>query len=363
MKHKIIVGFVLFLISFRVFGKDNSDTTSVIKKEKALAIVPLITSSPLMGFGAGLSSSYLYKAGENAKSKSQLRVGGQYSSTKSYSIFAYNNMWLNQNRVRLLTGGTYSSINNEFTDNGEEVAYNINTIYFNQLQMFRVADHLYVGGPVMFKHQTFKPMNDAGESFIRDNGVENVTSGGFGLAASYDSRKNKYYPTNALFISTRMDFYPEWLGSDQYYSKAVLDARGYVDGFSKNDVLAMQVYGEYASFYTPDAGLPSVSGKTMLRGFPNGQLKARYMSGAQAEYRYTIGDSRFRLTGFAGVVNLAGGSYGDGIESRDDNGWYNAVGIGTRYRIQPFTGVDIRLDVVRTSLKEASIYLTLNQAF
>ena len=104
-------------------------------------------------------------------------------------------------------------------------------------------------------------------------------------------------------------------------------------------------------------------GKTLLRGFPAGQFKAKYLSGAQTEYRYTIKQSKFRVTAFFGVANLSGGSYGIDDRSRHDDGWYSAGGIGARYKIQPITGIDLRLDFVRISEGENAVYLMLNQAF
>ena len=360
MAKNIILLLIAFILSLTAAAQKDSIPT---KKEKAFVIVPLITSTPLMGVGAGLTTSYLYQGDKTQASKSQLNVGGQYTTTKSYSVFATNNLWLRENKYRLVTMLTYSGINNEFEEDGNNVEYNINTTLFSQLQMVRVFQNIYAGVPLYYKRITYKPNNEYGEDFIENNGIEDERTGGFGLAGTYDSRKNKYYPTNSLFITTRWDFYPEWLGAVQDYNKVIINARAYIDGFTNEDVLAMQLYGEYASYYAPDAGIPAISGKSILRGFPQGQLKARYMSGGQAEYRYTIGQSRFRLTSFFGVVNLAGGSYGDGVNSRDDDGWYNAVGLGARYKLQQVTGVDVRLDFVRTSLNDYSVYLKLNQAF
>ena len=355
-----ILLYIALIISSTLFAQKDSIS---VKKEKAFAIVPLITSTPLMGVGFGLTTSYLYQGDKSQASKSQLNAGGQYTTTESYSVFATNNLWLRDNKFRLVTMLSYSGINNEFEEDGDNVEYNINTTLFSQLQMMRVYKNVYAGIPLLYKRITYKPNNEFGEDFIQKNGIENERTGGFGLAGTYDSRKNKYYPTNSLFITTRWDIYPEWLGAVQDYNKVIINARGYIDGFSREDVLAMQLYGEYASYFAPDAGLPAISGKSILRGFPQGQLKARYMTGGQAEYRYTIGQSRFRAVGFFGLVNLAGGSYGDGVNSRDDDGWYNAVGLGARYKLQQITGVDIRLDFVRTSLDDYAVYLKLNQAF
>ena len=46
-----------------------------------------------------------------------------------------------------------------------------------------------------------------------------------------------------------------------------------------------------------------------------------------------------------------------------DGGWYTAGGLGVQYALQAKTGVDQRLDLVRTSENEYALYLMLNQAF
>lgn len=340
-----------------VFGQDSTKT------EKAIKVVPLITSSPLMGFGFGFAATGLYNTDEGVSSKSQLRIGGQYSNTKSYSTFLNNNAWFKNNSILSNTAITHSGINNEFTSEGEDVAYNVNTIFLAELLMFKVARNVYLGGPVSYKSIKYDANNEAGEDFLNRNGIVDEKTGAIGLASSYDTRKNKYYPSAASWLSLRVNSNPSWLGTlDTYYS-FIVDARHYAKGFTENDVWAWQFYGQYSSDKTPDSGLPTLSGKAMLRGFPAGQFKARYMSGAQTEYRYTIGDSKFRITGFWGLANLAGGSFGVDGNSREDDGWYSAGGLGLRYAIQAKTGVDLRLDLVRTSTGENALYLMLNQAF
>ena len=156
---------------------------------------------------------------------------------------------------------------------------------------------------------------------------------------------------------------PEAFGAEDSYGLLTLNARYYAGGFNQGDVWASQFYGHYASSKTPDSSLPTLSGKSMLRGFPAGQFKARFLTGAQTEYRYQLVDTPFKFIAFIGAAELNGGSYGQGEQSRDDDGWYYAGGLGVRYAIQRRTGVDLRLDLVTTSENEESVYLTLNQAF
>ncbi len=202
-----------------------------------------------------------------------------------------------------------------------------------------------------------------GEDFLYNNGIVDERTGTFGLVYSFDSRKNKYYPSDAWLVDLGLNANPTWLGANQQYYQLILNARYYANGFHEGDVWAWQLYGQYSSKKTTDNGLPTLSGKSLLRGFPAGQYKALYMTGGQTEYRYQISRTRFRLIAFIGIANLAGGSFGEDGRSRDDDGWYSAGGLGARYTIQPKTGVDLRLDFVYTSKNDKAIYLKLNQSF
>ena len=232
--------YLLFLIPLHIFGQDRDS----VKTEKSFKVVPLITSTPLMGWGLGLSSSYLYNADKRKSSKSQLSIGGQYSSTKSYNLFAKNNLWLNNNGLLSSTTITYSDINNEFEDEEfDDVQYKTNSLIFAEILMFKVADNIYLGAPLSYKKLSYTPNNDNGNDFMEKNGFLDEQTGGWGIMASYDSRKNKYYPSNAAWITTIINNNPEWLGAvDNYYS-LVVNARYYAKGFKSNDVWAWQFYG------------------------------------------------------------------------------------------------------------------------
>jgi hypothetical protein len=254
-------------------------------------------------------------------------------------------------------------VNNEFTSDSEDVEYNVETVLAKQTLVFNVARNIFLGGEIIYKDIRYDPNNPAGDDFINDNGIVDEKNLGLGFVAAYDSRKNKYFPSDSAWITSKLNAYPTAFGAVDNYSSLTIDARYYAAGFTDDAVWAWQVYGQYSSEKTPDTGLPTLSGKSLLRGFPAGQFKARFLTGAQSEYRHTIGNTRFRVTGFFGVANLSGGSFGTDGRSREDDGWYAAGGVGLRYMIQQQTGVDIRLDIVTTSENVQSLYLMLNQAF
>jgi len=145
----------------------------------------------------------------------------------------------------------------------------------------------------------------------------------------------------------------------------VLNARIYRPGFNKEDVWANQFFGSYSSENTPDGALAALGSRKVLRGFPIGKYKARYMTAFQTEYRYQIPDTKYRAVVFAGGAELAGGSIGDGQgnDREEDNGFYYSGGVGLRYAIQQKAGVDLHLDLATSNDGEFSVYVGVNQAF
>jgi hypothetical protein len=181
--------------------QDTKDINTSIKpsgiEESALKIVPLITSSPLLGTGIGAAASYLYSTDGEHSSKSQLKIGGQYSNTKSYNLFADNIAYFRNNSIISKTLGSYSSVNNEFDSGGESAEYNVCSAAISELLLYEAFEHFYIGGQLSYKNIKHDPSNLAGEEFLSENGVIDQEAGEFGLALSYDTRKSKYYPSDA----------------------------------------------------------------------------------------------------------------------------------------------------------------------
>jgi hypothetical protein len=362
LQTRILLVIISTLYTGLIFAEDDAPPQE--SAEKALRIIPLLTITPLTGTGIGLSSSYLYSADDNS-SKSQLQVGGQYSNTDSVTLFIRNNAFFRNNDIISTTAILPAKTNSEFDGSaGEEVKYQIRSLLLLQKLLFRVRNNFYAGGLVFYKESDFSPNNPAGEDFLINNGIVDQSNGGIGVTLSWDSRENRYFPRNSYWVDIDTTSAPSALGAEDSYGRTTINARYYGPGLRKQDVWAQQFFGQYASEKTPDGDLPTLSGKSILRGFPAGQFRARFMTGGQTEYRYVLEGTPLKVTAFAGLASLQGGSYGNGAaRRRDDDGIYWAGGIGLRYAIQRQTGVDVRLDLVTTNEGEQSLYLTLNQAF
>lgn len=380
-EHIIILALLLAAQTAWAEAVEKVDLNSTSKKEKKFRIVPLVSANPTTGTGVGVATSYLYKLDADS-SPSQWMTGGQYTNTKSWSVFTSNNAYFKDDLWNSVSGLFYSHNKSQFAvdfagmgididydmypELADDVHFNVDVAAVWQKLMYRIQENLYVGGHAFYIWQKYSDPNEAGEIFIRESGIEDSNRGGIGVNISYDTRKKgaRFYPHDAEWLSAGITAYPSAFGTDDTYYSMLVDLRTYKPGFKAEDVWANQLYGKYASETAPDGGLSALGGQNVLRGFPMGKYKARFLTAFQSEYRYQFTGTKYRAVAFAGVANLAGGSAGTGTGNRDNNnGWYYSGGVGLRYAIQQKSGVDLRVDIVTTNDHEQSVYIGLNQAF
>lgn len=372
MKKQLLAAMLLALIPGVAMGNDNTDEAQ--GGDKKFRLVPVVSSNPNAGTGVGFMSSFIYNA-DTQSSPSQLLGSAQYTNTSSWNISAMNSAFFHDDFIKSTTMLAYLHNNTEFFIDSMDssfdpvqgdASYEVDVMFLGQQLLFEMWDQIFVGGQAMYTSQNFSNPNELGGDFLQTRGVKNASRGGFGLTVSYDTRSKaeKIYPRNAEYISGLVNFLPEFLGADTYFSTMVLNARHYQTGLREEDVWASQLFIKHCSADTPDGALAALGSQNVLRGFAIGQYKARTMAALQTEYRYQIRGTRFRMAGFIGLANLSGGSTGTAEGNRDsDNGTYASGGIGIRYMLQPKAGVDFRIDLATTSKDEQSVYARINQAF
>ncbi len=334
-------------------------------------IMPTVSSNPTSGTGLGVMSSLTYNVDNS--SPSQAIFVAQYTNTDSYNIFALNNMFIDNDNYHFLSGGGYvfnnASLNLPieipyYLENDAQMEVNV-YILFSQLY-YKVYHHLYLGAQIFYIDQQIEATNLEGKVFTTIFGIEDNKRLGLGPILAYDTRtkKEKFYPRDASYITSSFNYFAKVFGSDISFYNTNLNARLYKRGFKSDDVIATQFYTKYCSEETPDGALATLGANNVIRGFPLGQYKARFLTALQAEYRYEISGTDFKLTSFAGAANLSLGSQGTGIGSRNsNNGNYFSGGFGVHYVLQKEVGIDYRVDLAYSSDNEASVYATINQAF
>ena len=357
------------------FAKPSSNTSDGL----TLKAMPTLSSNPTSGTGVGVTGVGIYKVDEDS-SPSQALIAAQYTNTESYNVFAVNRMFFDSDKWQSNSVLGYLYNNNQNSIPGDleidlpvgispddQIEYNVEIYVAYQQFLYEVSNNFYFGPQVYYIDQKFNATNEAGKLFLVGNGIEDSSRGGYGFTLNYDSRtkSEKFYPIDSSFVGLMVTQFPEWMGIDEKYSNAILNARKYTHGFRKQDVFAMQLYVHLSSENTPDGALAGLGSRNMLRGFPIGLYKTRHLVGTQGEYRYLIRDTSFRLTAFGGFANLSGGSKGNGGDfNRDkDNGNYYSGGVGVHYILDKSQGLDYRVNLAYTNKHEASLYASINQAF
>ena len=345
--------------------------------------MPTVSSNPTSGTGIGATGIMIYKVDPNS-SPSQTILTGNYTNTNSYNIFAINKMFFgsDQWQSNTLLGHLFNNSKFDISMdigvgapvNRESAEFDVTIYVIGQQLLYEVHQDIYVGGQLFYINQKFNAQNTPGQVFLKTRGIEDSQRGGYGLTLNYDSRSKteKFYPTDSSFVSLTANHFPIVLGVTESYFNTTVNARKYIPGFSANDVFAMQLFGQYSSEKTPDGALAALGSRSIIRGFPIGEYKARNMVATQGEYRHTISDTSLRLTVFGGYANLSGGSQDviikvagqEVIGNRNaDNGNYYSGGVGMHYILAKKQQLDYRVDVAYTNEKEASVYASLNQAF
>jgi len=341
-------------------------------------VMPTVSSNPTAGTGVGAVGMMIYKVDKDS-SPSQTILTGQYTNTESYNIFAVNKMFFGGDdyQSNTVVGTLY---NNSAIDLSEylpsttpiptedlNAQFNVTIFFVAQQLLYRVKEHVYLGGQVFYVNQSFSSENSAGQVFLGKKGIENSSRLGFGLTYAYDTRSKteKFYPRDAKWMTFMANDFPASLGSSEHYYNATFNARDYMHGFKDDDVVATQLFVQYSSEDTPDGALAALGSRSILRGFVIGQYKARNMIAFQSEYRYDITNTDFRLTAFGGYANLNGGSKGTSPDNNrdDDNGHYYSGGVGVHYTILEAQGIDYRVDFAATNTNDYAIYANINQAF
>jgi outer membrane protein assembly factor BamA len=134
-----------------------------------------------------------------------------------------------------------------------------------------------------------------------------------------------------------------------------LDGRYFIPT-TKNQVLALQVVGQFSSGEVPFNQLSLMGGETMMRGYYLGRYRDKNYVAAQAEYRFLPFGFSKRL---GGSVFGAVGAVSESIPT-DNYKW--SAGAGLRYLLFPKKDIFTRIDVGMNP-DGYGIYFYIGEAF
>lgn len=247
-------------------------------------------------------------------------------------------------------------IGNDVTKEDKELI-DYDRVKFYATNMMRIKKDFYVGIPIEIAN--YYNIETPSDSFLVQDNVTGLNGGydiGTGLAASYDSRDNRYNPQKGYFGLATLVFHPEFLGSTYKFTKFELDLRKYFNPWLKH-VIAVQAYTSSTFGNTPCYDLSLMGGDTRMRGYYLGAYRDKALVDSQIEYRAPIWNI-FGVVGFLGV-----GRVFEGYENLTFDAWRFSYGAGLRIRVDTKNNTNLRLDFGFGENGIKGTYISFSEAF
>lgn len=316
-----------------------------------------------LAFGAGGIVYFKLLPEPEAKSSSitpsfYYSINGQYDLTVIPEIYLYKDnlrIWSKINYASIFdryygVGNTAEDIeNDEYLQNNLQVQIKVQPKLFDE--------RLNIG--INYEFRNMSVADQKGNSLLEDTalvGKEGGLTSGLGLAISWDTRDNNFFPSSGGFYEIYATNFSDFWGSDFNYNKNVFDFRQYIN-LTLDHVLALQAYILRESDTPPFYDLGLLGGSKLMRGYITGRYRDKVYYTIQSEYRMPQLVQRFGLILFAGFGDVA-----PSIGKIEISTVKPTYGFGIRFRIDELQKVEIRMDV-GFGRGTNGIYFDINQAF
>ena len=322
------------------------------KKDKrthrgALVAAPLPIVSPAIGAGVVPVLGYIFPFQEKDKVSPPSVIGaaGLITDNGSRGFGVGADLFMKEDTYEVKTFYAHGNINYDLFGVGFVNGNAGLKLPLKQAgQLFFIEGLRNIGwkffvGPRFVNGNSFITLNSTTGDFALvppDTGLTtNLRAVGIGVVR--DSRINRFYPTQGMFLQFTGDFFSQGLGSKYSFQSYKVTFNKY-QGFGSRQVLA------YNLFLCGTGGEPPFYGNCVygmnneLRGYQAGRYLDRYMFATQLEYRVVL---RWRL----GVVAFGGlGSVAPGADKFRTDQFLPGGGAGIRFLMSKKYHVNLRTD-------------------
>jgi len=338
---------VLFFYSCSVLAQADStakkDSLSGFDKfnKKAEALfrilpVPIYSYSPDAGniFGLAKFNVLNISKTDTISKPSKLSEVLTFSTKGRVNASISTELVFHQNKYVVLSYFNYKKqpeyifgIGNDVTKAGEEqIQYD--RLKFSATGLVLVAKNLYVGMPLDISSY-YSIQTDSNSFLVKDSvtGLNGGASLGFGFAAAYDTRDNRYNAHKGAYVIAIFGWHPKFCSAYEY-TQFTLDARKFFNPWLKH-IIAIQATTSYTGGNVPFYELSMLGGDSKMRGYYLGAFRDKVSVDAQVEYRMPVWNifgiagwiGTGRVADYYGNLGLAGFklSYGGGLRIRVDS--------------------------------------------
>lgn len=178
---------------------------------------------------------------------------------------------------------------------------------------------------------------------------------GFGPMVARDDRDRELAPQRGGRQTLLLMFYPRGPGADFSFRQLTLDLREYIPFLHTGHVVAVQLFSQLTFGDPPFQLMPTIGGDGRMRGFFASRFRDLHTAVAQLEYRAML-VWRLGLVAFGGVGDVA-----HRLADFDPAHFRVAGGGGLRVALDQKEGINLRVDVGRSSLGDTNLYVALGE--
>lgn len=356
--HRISIA--ILLLSASSVGRGEADS---LQSASAFHGYPYVYYTPETDWAFGAMGIIIFRTGTGELlNPSSLTLDGYYTVKRQYDISALPEIYFNEDRL-LLTGVLeYGRIVDKYWGIGPHTGDSDSTQYVKGIFRIQARAQAVISGRL--KCGLLVEFDRAWMIDKRDNpllasntvaGSSGATLSGAGVALSWDTRDNIYYPSGGMYHQFEHVVFGAFMGSNFAFERTLLDLRSYFDIGSRH-IIAVQAGGMIAGGTPPFYRYALFGGDGIMRGYYTGRYRDRILLYAQAEYRKMF-LPRFGAAAFAGGGDVA--PRFAGFQLSDIKPSYGA---GLRFMVDTKEQLTARIDV-GFGRSTNGVYLAVREAF
>lgn len=344
-------------------------TDATTESSSRWTLFPLVTFAPETSLQGAAFAIYTFggKAASATSSnapRSNVLLGAAYTLKNQFLVSISPTLYLGQGKWRL--GGTafalwypdilYAEGANSSADSQEQFTQRgiLGRFSFER----RLIGHLRVGGQVSAFHAKVTKVEPGR---LLDQGLLTGSEGASGYGAGplvvWDDRDREFASQRGGRHVLSLMVCPRLAGADFYFSQLTADVRQYVPLGWAGHVVAFQLFSQLSWGDPPFQFMPTIGGDGRMRGFFASRFRDRHTAMAQIEYRVALW-WRLGLAVFGSVGDVA-----HRVSDFSLGHFRTAEGGGLRVALDAKEGINLRVDVGRSSLGDTNLYVALGEGF
>lgn len=351
----------------RYIGSFTHDTLDVSRPQ--FIAYPIIAYAPETNWEFGASGLYLYFAKRDTLNRlSEITTQAFYTIENQYGGFLEHALYSDKNKWFFLGNIKFQSFPVSFYGTGIDARLNdeqkVDAIQFQikERVLRKVAGDFYAGLEFDFNSISNVAFSrpEIVEQYAPLYGTRGSTNFGIGLGVLIDNRHNVLNVRDGYFSELAILNYSKSLGSDNNFTYVVTDSR-YFKTVRKNQVLAIQLLGQFSTGEVPFNQLPQLGGPNLMRGYYQGRFRDYNHLATQVEYRFLPLSLGFTNRIGAAVFASTGTVFSSSKNLQLKN-FQGAAGGGLRFLLFPKKDIYVRTDFALTR-EGSGFYFYIGEAF